>query len=262
MVKNQQQETAIPLRFVCIIPARYSSTRFPGKPLVDIGGKTMIQRVYEQASKVLADVYVATDDQRIFDTVLAFGGKAIMTSDQHKSGTDRCYEAFTKLEEWFDVVINVQGDEPFIQPEQIIELQKCFDEPETQIATLAKKITEKDGIQFLNNPNNPKLVINSRNEAMYFSRSVIPFIRGSETKDWISRHNYLKHVGIYAYRADILHDLTVLEQSPLEIAESLEQLRWLENGYRIMVVFTDVETVGIDTPEDLEKVKGMLEELK
>jgi len=262
MVKNQQQETAIPLRFVCIIPARYSSTRFPGKPLVDIGGKTMIQRVYEQASKVLADVYVATDDQRIFDTVLAFGGKAIMTSDQHKSGTDRCYEAFTKLEEWFDVVINVQGDEPFIQPEQIIELQKCFAEPETQIATLAKKITEKDGIQFLNNPNNPKLVINSRNEAMYFSRSVIPYIRGSETKDWISRHDYLKHVGIYAYRADILHELTVLEQSPLEIAESLEQLRWLENGYRIMVGFTDVETVGIDTPEDLEKVKGMLEELK
>jgi len=262
MVKNQQQETAIPLRFVCIIPARYSSTRFPGKPLVDIGGKTMIQRVYEQASKVLADVYVATDDQRIFDTVLAFGGKAIMTSDQHKSGTDRCYEAFTKLEEWFDVVINVQGDEPFIQPEQIIELQKCFDEPETQIATLAKKITEKDGIQFMNNPNNPKLAINSRNEAMYFSRSVIPYIRGSETKDWISRHDYLKHVGIYAYRADILHELTVLEQSPLEIAESLEQLRWLENGYRIMVGFTDVETVGIDTPEDLEKVKGMLEELK
>ena len=262
MVKNQQQETAIPLRFVCIIPARYSSTRFPGKPLVDIGGKTMIQRVYEQASKVLADVYVATDDQRIFDTVLAFGGKAIMTSDQHKSGTDRCYEAFTKLEEWFDVVINVQGDEPFIQPEQIIELQKCFDEPETQIATLAKKITEKDGIQFLNNPNNPKLVINSRNEAMYFSRSVIPYIRGSETKDWISRHDYLKHVGIYAYRADILHELTVLKQSPLEISESLEQLRWLENGYRIMVGFTDVETVGIDTPEDLEKVKGMLEELK
>jgi len=262
MVKNQQQETAIPLRFVCIIPARYSSTRFPGKPLVDIGGKTMIQRVYEQASKVLADVYVATDDQRIFDTVLAFGGKAIMTSDQHKSGTDRCYEAFTKLEEWFDVVINVQGDEPFIQPEQIIELQKCFAEPETQIATLAKKITEKDGIQFLNNPNNPKLVINSRNEAMYFSRSVIPYIRGSETKDWISRHDYLKHVGIYAYRADILHELTVLKQSPLEISESLEQLRWLENGYRIMVGFTDAETVGIDTPEDLEKVKGMLEELK
>ena len=258
MVKNQQPEIPIPLRFVCIIPARYSSSRFPGKPLVDIGGKTMIQRVYEQASKALPDVYVATDDQRIFEAVTAFGGKAIMTSDQHKSGTDRCYEAFTKLEEWFDVVINVQGDEPFIQPEQIIALQKCFDEPETQIATLAKEITEKDGFDFLNNPNNPKLVVNSRNEAMYFSRSIIPFYRGSETVDWITRHTYLKHVGIYAYRADILHDLTLLEQSPLEIAESLEQLRWLENGYRIMVGFTDVETVGIDTPEDLEKVKGLL----
>ena len=258
MVKNQQPEIPIPLRFVCIIPARYSSSRFPGKPLVDIGGKTMIQRVYEQASKALPDVYVATDDQRIFEAVTAFGGKAIMTSDQHKSGTDRCYEAFTKLEEWFDVVINVQGDEPFIQPEQIIELQKCFDEPETQIATLAKKITEKDGFDFLNNPNNPKLVVNSRNEAMFFSRSIIPYHRGTDAGNWITRHPYLKQVGIYAYRADILHDLTVLEQSPLEIAESLEQLRWLENGYRIMVGFTDVETVGIDTPEDLEKVKGLL----
>ncbi|MDD4971702.1 MAG: 3-deoxy-manno-octulosonate cytidylyltransferase [Paludibacter sp.] len=256
---NNLQETEIPLRFVCIIPARYSSTRFPGKPLVDIGGKTMIQRVYEQASKALPDVYVATDDQRIFDTVISFGGKAIMTSDQHKSGTDRCYEAFTKLEEWFDVVINVQGDEPFIQPEQIITLQECFNKPDAQIATLAKKITEKDGFDFLNNPNNPKLVINSRNEAMYFSRSIIPFIRGSETKNWISRHPYLKHVGIYAYRADVLCELTQLDQSTLEIAESLEQLRWIENGYSIQVGFTDVETVGIDTPEDLEKVKGLLE---
>jgi len=258
MTKILQEEIAIPLRFVCIIPARYSSTRFPGKPLVKIGCKTMIQRVYEQASKALTDVYVATDDQRIYDTVIAFGGKAIMTSDLHKSGTDRCYEAFTKLEEWFDVVINVQGDEPFIQPEQILELQKCFEEPETQIATLAKKITEKDGFDFLNNPNNPKLVINSRNEAMYFSRSIIPFNRGTESRNWISSHPYLKHVGIYAYRADILHDLTIIEQSPLEVAESLEQLRWLENGYRIKVGFTDVETVGIDTPEDLEKVKELL----
>jgi len=258
MTKILQEEIAIPLRFVCIIPARYSSTRFPGKPLVKIGCKTMIQRVYEQASKALTDVYVATDDQRIYDTVIAFGGKAIMTSDLHKSGTDRCYEAFTKLEEWFDVVINVQGDEPFIQPEQILELQKCFEEPETQIATLAKKITEKDGFDFLNNPNNPKLVINSRNEAMYFSRSIIPFNRGTESRNWISSHPYLKHVGIYAYRADILHDLTIMEQSPLEVAESLEQLRWLENGYRIKVGFTDVETVGIDTPEDLEKVKELL----
>jgi 3-deoxy-manno-octulosonate cytidylyltransferase (CMP-KDO synthetase) len=247
-----------PLRFVGIIPARFASTRFPGKPLVDIGGKTMIQRVYEQVSEALTDVYVATDDKRIFDVVIAFGGKAIMTSDRHKSGTDRCFEAFSKLEEWFDVVINVQGDEPFIQPEQIIELQKCFEEPETQIATLAKKVTEKDGFDFLKNANNPKLVVNSQNEAMYFSRSVIPFCRGNETENWISRHFYLKHVGIYAYRAEILRELTRLEQSPLEIAESLEQLRWLENGYRIKVGFTDVETIGIDTPEDLEKVKELI----
>ena len=249
----------IPLRFVGIIPARFASTRFPGKPLVDIGGKTMIQRVYEQVSKALTDVYVATDDQRIFDAVLAFGGKAIMTSDKHKSGTDRCFEAFSKLEEWFDVVVNVQGDEPFIQPEQIAELQKCFSEPDTQIATWAKKVTEKDGFEFLSNPNNPKLVINKQNEAMYFSRSVIPFRRGAEYAEWLSLHAYLKHVGIYAYRADVLRELTQLEQSPLEIAESLEQLRWLENGYRIKVGFTDVETVGIDTPEDLEKVKDLLQ---
>lgn len=258
MSTSSLPKTPKPLRFVGIIPARFASIRFPGKPLVDIGGKTMIQRVYEQVSKALADVYVATDDKRIFDAVIAFGGKAIMTSDQHKSGTDRCYEAFSKLEEWFDVVINVQGDEPFIQPEQINELQKCFDEPETQIATLAKKITEKDGFEFLSNPNNPKLVINKHNEALYFSRSVIPYRRGAETESWISLHSYLKHVGIYAYRADVLRELTLLEQSPLEIAESLEQLRWLENGYRIKVGFTDVETIGIDTPEDLEKVKELL----
>ena len=250
-------KTPKPLRFVGIIPARFASTRFPGKPLVNIAGKTMIERVYEQVSKALTDVYVATDDKRIFDAVLAFGGKAIMTSDKHRSGTDRCYEAFSKLEEWFDVVINVQGDEPFIQPEQIVELQRCFEEPETQIATLAKKITEKDGLDSLQNPNNPKLVVNKQNEALYFSRSVIPYQRGAEPENWILRHPYLKHVGIYAYRADVLRKLTLLEQSPLEIAESLEQLRWLENGYRIKVGFTDVETIGIDTPEDLEKVKEM-----
>lgn len=258
MKSTLQDKIPESLRFVAIIPARYASTRFLGKPLVDIGGKTMIQRVYEQVSKALTDVYVATDDQRIFDAVIAFGGNAIMTSERHKSGTDRCYEAFSKLEEWFDVVINVQGDEPFIQPEQIVEMQKCFDEPETQIATLAKKVTEEDGLEFLNNPNHPKLVINKNNEALYFSRSVIPFTRGAESQNWISRHSYLKHVGIYAYRADVLRELTQLEQSPLEIAESLEQLRWLENGYRIKVGFTDVETIGIDTPEDLEKVKEML----
>ena len=257
MTKILKTKTLKPLRFVGIIPARYASTRFPGKPLVDIGGKTMIQRVYEQVLKAISDVYVATDDQRIFDAVLAFGGKAIMTSDQHKSGTDRCYEALTKLSSTFDVVINIQGDEPFIQPEQIKTLQKCFDESETEIATLAKVFTEKDGFIALNNPNSPKLVINKKNEALYFSRSIIPYRRGAETENWISLHSYLKHVGIYAYRADILQELTLLEQSPLEISESLEQLRWLENGYRIKVGFTDVETIGIDTQEDLEKVKGL-----
>ena len=243
------------MRFVGIIPARFASTRFPGKPLVDIGGKTMIQRVYEQVSKVLTDVHVATDDQRIFDAVLAFGGKAIMTSEQHKSGTDRCYEAYTKLIGDFDVVINVQGDEPFIQPEQIETLKACFESDETEIATLAKRFTEKDGFEALNNPNSPKLVVNKHSEAMYFSRSIIPFRRGAATADWLSLNTYLKHVGIYAYRADVLRQLTQLEQSPLEISESLEQLRWLENGFRIKVGYTDVETVGIDTPEDLEKVK-------
>jgi 3-deoxy-manno-octulosonate cytidylyltransferase (CMP-KDO synthetase) len=254
----KENDKSKPYGFVGIIPARFASTRFPGKPLVDIGGKSMIQRVYEQVSKVLNHVYVATDDQRIFDAVLAFGGKAIMTSDQHKSGTDRCYEAFSKLDKKFDVIINVQGDEPFIQPEQIIELQKCFDNQDTQIATLAKLFSEKDGFEALYNPNSPKLVINKRNEAMYFSRSVIPYLRGVDTENWIINQTYLKHVGIYAYKAEVLRDLTLLEQSPLEIAESLEQLRWLENGYRIKVGFTDVETVGIDTPEDLEKVKELL----
>lgn len=258
MSNNIKQFPQNPLRFVGIIPARYASTRFPGKPLVDIGGKPMIQRVYEQVLKVIADVYVATDDSRIYDTVISFGGKAIMTSDQHKSGTDRCYEAFTKIQNDFDVIINVQGDEPFIQPEQIIELQKCFEDTNTQIATLAKQVTLGDGIEFIENSNHPKLVINKNNEAMYFSRSIIPFIRGTEKINWVEKHSYLKHVGIYAYKADVLHELTLLEQSPLEIAESLEQLRWLENGYRIKVGFTVVESIGIDTPEDLEKVKDLI----
>ena len=243
------------MRFVGIIPARFASSRFPGKPLVDIGGKTMIQRVYEQVSKVLADVYVATDDVRIYNQVLAFGGNAIMTSDQHKSGTDRCYEAYSKLSETFDVVINIQGDEPFIQPEQIETLKSCFDSGDTEIATLAKRFTEKDSFEALNNPNSPKLVVNKFSEAMYFSRSVIPFTRGVEAEHWLLLNTYLKHVGIYAYQVNVLCKLTKLEQSPLEIAESLEQLRWLENGFRIKVGYTDVETVGIDTPEDLEKVK-------
>lgn len=247
-----------PLRFVGIIPARFASTRFPGKPLVDIGGKTMIQRVYEQVSKALTDVYVATDDKRIYDAVAAFGGKVIMTSDQHKSGTDRCFEAFSKLTEWFDVVVNIQGDEPFIQPEQIETLKSCFNSEETQIATLVKKLTAKDGGDALFNPNSPKVVIDNQNNALYFSRSPIPYKRSVDEKEWILQHDYFKHIGIYAYRAEVLAEITSLEPSKLELAESLEQLRWLENGYRIKVGFTQVETVGIDTPEDLEKVKDLL----
>ncbi|MCE5330795.1 MAG: 3-deoxy-manno-octulosonate cytidylyltransferase [Bacteroidales bacterium] len=248
----------ISLRFVAIIPARFGSTRFPGKPLANIGGKPMIQRVFEQVSKAVDTVYVATDDQRIYNAVAAFGGKAIMTSDRHKSGTDRCYEAFTKLNEWYDVVINIQGDEPFIQPEQIEILKSCFVDNETRIATLAKKVTKKDGLDFLQNPNNPKLVVNKQDEALYFSRSAIPYRRGEEPENWINSHTYLKHVGIYAYRSEVLQELVQLPQSSLEIAESLEQLRWLENGYRIKVGYTDIETVGIDTPEDLERAIKML----
>ena len=245
------------LRFVAIIPARYASTRFPGKPLVDIGGKTMIQRVYDQVSKVLDDVYVATDDKRIFDKVRSFGGKVIMTSDAHRSGTDRCYEAFTKLDDWFDVVINVQGDEPFIQPAQIEALKNCFADDETQIATLVKKITDKDGVEVLFNPNSPKVVIDKQNNALYFSRSPIPYKRGSDEKNWMAEHDYYKHVGVYAYRSEVLSQIVQMPPSKLELAESLEQLRWLENGLKIKAGLTDVETVGIDTPEDLEKIKGM-----
>jgi 3-deoxy-manno-octulosonate cytidylyltransferase (CMP-KDO synthetase) len=246
------------LNFAGIIPARFASTRFPGKPLVDIGGKSMIQRVYEQVSKVLNDVYVATDDERIYNAVVAFGGKVIMTSDQHRSGTDRCYEAYTKLPAEFDVIINIQGDEPFIQPSQIEALKMCFEDETTQIATLVKPIAVSETDSLLFNPNSPKVVLDKNNCALYFSRSPIPYRRGAEEKDWASLHTYYKHIGIYAYRTQVLAEITSLEPSILEMVESLEQLRWLENGYKIKVGFTDVETVGIDTPEDLEKVKDLL----
>lgn len=245
------------LRFVGIIPARYSSTRFPGKPLANLGGKFMIQRVYEQVSKILSNVYVATDSELIFDTVKSFGGKVLMTGEYHKSGTDRCFEAYEKLNEPFDVVINIQGDEPFIQPEQIKTLMDCFSDNDTDIATLAKVITEKDGYEFLSNPNNPKVIVDKKNYALYFSRSVIPYVRGIDEKNWVEKHSFYKHIGIYAYRAEILRHITALPQSPLEIAESLEQLRWLENGYHIKVGYTDIETVGVDTPEDLERIKKL-----
>lgn len=247
-----------PLRFIVIIPARYASTRFPAKPLALLGGKPVIQRVYEQVSGVVSDVVVATDDERIYSAVEAFGGRVVMTSTNHKSGTDRCWEAYQKQGEEYDVVINVQGDEPFIAHSQLRAIMDCFNDETTDIATLVKPFTEEDGIEALENPNSPKVVLDKQSRAIYFSRSVIPYLRGVEREEWLKKHTYYKHIGMYAFRADVLRQVTSLEQSPLELAESLEQLRWLENGYKIGVGISDVETVGIDTPEDLQKAEEFL----
>lgn len=246
------------MRFVCIIPARYASTRFPGKPLALIGGKTMIRRVVEQARKVLTDVYVATDDVRIFEEVQSFGGNAIMTSSLHPSGTDRCYDAYSQLQQEFDVIINIQGDEPFIQPAQIQALKNVFLQKDVQIATLVRKITSEDGPEYLINPNHPKVVINNNNEALYFSRSVIPYLRNHTSETWLDRHDYYSHVGVYAYRSQVLKEIVSLQPSSLELAESLEQLRWIQHGYRISVGFTTERSVGIDTPDDLIRAEKLI----
>ena len=243
------------MKFMAIIPARYASTRYPGKPLAILGGKTVIQRVYEQVKSVLDDVYVATDDDRIYNTVTDFGGKAVMTRADHKSGTDRIEEAAEKIGLDADVIINVQGDEPFIQPSQIKTLMQLFDAPETQIGTLGKPFESIDAVE---NPNSPKIVTDNRGFALYFSRSVIPYIRGKERDSWFGESPFLKHLGIYAYRREVLAEVTKLPMSSLEKAESLEQLRWLQNGYRIRVGLTDIETVGIDTPEDLTRAEEFL----
>ena len=248
------------MRFIAVIPARYASTRFPGKPLAMLGGKTVIQRVYEQVATVLPDVYVATDDERIRQAVETFGGRAIMTRTDHKSGTDRIEEAVEKINADADnlVIINVQGDEPFVQPSQIETLCRLFDDPETQIGTLGKPF---ESIEAVENPNSPKIVTDNRGFALYFSRSVIPFVRGKERGEWLDHFPFVKHLGLYAYRRDVLREVTQLPQSSLELAESLEQLRWLQNGYRIRVGTTDVETVGIDTPQDLERAEQFLKEI-
>ena len=243
------------MTFMAIIPARYASTRFPGKPLAVLGGKTVIQRVYEQVSSILDEVYVATDDKRIYDCVIGFGGRAVMTREDHKSGTDRIEEAVEKIQSSADVIINVQGDEPFIQPSQIKTLMELFDTPDTQIGTLGKPF---ESIEAIENPNSPKIVTDNRGFALYFSRSIIPYIRGKERSEWFGEYPFLKHLGIYAYRREVLKEVTLLPQSSLEKAESLEQLRWLQNGYRIRVGLTDVETVGIDTPEDLKRAEEFL----
>ena len=247
------------MRFLAVIPARYASTRFPAKPLAVLGGKPVIQRVYEQVKSVFEDAVVATDDERIMDAVLSFGGRAVMTSTSHKSGTDRCYEALQKMgEDKYDVVVNIQGDEPFIQPSQLHSVQDCFDDPATDLATLVKPFSADDDFSVLENVNSPKVVVNNRMEAMYFSRSVIPFMRGRENSLWLKEHTYYKHIGLYAYRSSVLKEITQLPQSSLELAESLEQLRWLQNGYRIKVGVTDVETIGIDTPDDLARAELFL----
>ena len=204
------------------------------------------------------DAWVATDDERIEAAVKAFGGKVVMTSVNHKSGTDRCFEAYTKIGGDFDVVVNIQGDEPFIQPSQLETVKACFDDPQTQIATLVKPFTVEDGWEALENVNSPKVVLGKNMNALYFSRSIIPYQRNAEKKDWLKNHVYYKHIGLYAYRAEVLKEITALPQSLLEVAESLEQLRWLENGYTIKAGITNVETIGIDTPQDLERAEEFL----
>lgn len=247
------------MKFLGIIPARYASSRFPGKPLADIGGMTMIERVYRQASKALDSVIVATDDSRIYDEVKRFGGEVVMTSEAHRSGTDRCYEAYVKSGSDADVVINIQGDEPFIDPTQIEAVMQCFvDEPTTPIATLVRRFDPALGWDALFNPNTPKVVLDNDGNALYFSRSIIPYVRGHEWTEWIDSAVFHTHVGLYAYRADVLGEITSLPQSPLELAESLEQLRWLQNGYRIATALTTSPTIGIDTPADLERAIALL----
>jgi len=249
--------------FTGIIPSRYASSRFPGKPLAMIGGKSMILRVYEQASKSLDIVYVATDDSRIYDAVLDFGGKAVMTSDKHQSGTDRCAEAAAIIAKEkgikADVVINIQGDEPFIRPEQIDLLVSCFSDKSVELATLVRKVEPGEEII---NPNHPKVILDKSGNAIYFSRSVIPFIRDSDLSKWTYIHTYYKHIGLYAYKTHTLNLITELPRSPLEIMESLEQNRWLQNGYKIRTAVTEWESVCIDTPGDMENAKKFLNQIK
>ena len=250
------------MKVIAVIPARYTSTRLPGKPLADICGKPMIQHVYELISRAegLDDIVVATDDARIADAVRAFGGKVFMTSPDCQSGSDRVREVASSLAA--DIYINVQGDEPFIRPEQLRAIMRCFDVPGTDIATLVRPFAESDGLAALENPNSPKVVLDGESRAIYFSRSVIPYLRGVERSEWLAKHTFYKHIGMYAFRTKVLAEVTALPPSSLEKAESLEQLRWLENGYRIGVGISDVETIGIDTPEDLAAAEEFLKRMK
>ena len=246
------------MKFIGIIPARYASTRFPGKPLALLGGMTVIERVYRRACLELDDVAVATDDARIAEAVRAFGGVAVMTSAEHRSGTDRVCEAYHRLGSDADVIINIQGDEPFIAPEQIAALKKCFDRVGTEIATLVRPFDPARGFDALFNANTPKVVMDNNGDALMFSRSIIPYVRSYPWEEWLGHQQFYTHVGIYAYRHNILDQITKLPQTSLEIAESLEQLRWLQNGYRIATAETIQPTIGIDTPEDLVNAEKYL----
>lgn len=246
------------LKFVGIIPARYASTRFPGKPLAKLGGKYVIQRVYEQVQKVLPNVVVALDDERIAEAVSSFGGRWVMTRSDHKCGTDRCLEAYEKNGGDEDVIVNIQGDEPFVQPSQLEAIMACFGDAATDIATLVKPFAPSRPYSELENPNTPKVVMDAEMNAKYFSRSVIPYIRGVNKEEWPYRCQFYTHLGMYAYKASVLKQITTLPQSSLEVAESLEQLRWLENGFTIKVGITNVDTIGIDTPQDLKDAELFL----
>jgi 3-deoxy-manno-octulosonate cytidylyltransferase (CMP-KDO synthetase) len=244
------------MRILGVIPARFASTRFPGKPLAMIHGKSMVRRVYEQAlqAKTLTNILVATDDTRIFEEVLSFGGKVVLTNPNHPSGTDRCLEALNHINEPFDAVINIQGDEPFIDPAQIDQLAEILKNPNVQIATLAKKITSNDE---LFNANVVKVIFDASGKAIYFSRNPIPYLRGSERADWLQNFDFFKHIGLYGFSFKTLSEITQIPQSKLEKAESLEQLRWLENGYAIVLGLTENDSFGIDTPEDLQKIANL-----
>lgn len=248
------------MKFIGIIPARYASTRFPGKPLALLGGKPMIEHVYRRVAAVLGpeNVAVATDDERIKSAVEAFGGRAVMTSTEHRSGTDRIFEAYGKLGSDADVVINIQGDEPFIALSQINAVKDCFADPEVQIASLARVFNPADGFEALFDSNLVKVVMDDRMDALYFSRSIIPYVRGAEWTHWLEKTRFHTHVGLYAYRASTLRRITALPQSSLELAESLEQLRWLQNGFKIRMAITEEPTIGIDTPADLEKANELI----
>lgn len=247
------------IKFAVIIPARYASSRFPGKPLVSLGGKTVIERVYTRAREATENVYVATDDDRILREVERFGGQAVMTSTSHRSGTDRIREAVDNLHLDADVIINLQGDEPFIRPEQIYLLKDCFEKDSTtQIATLARKFDKSRGFEALFDPSLVKVTFASNGNALYFSRSIIPYVRGAEWKEWLDNATFHTHIGMYAYRTDVLRRITELPFGEYEKAESLEQLRWLQAGYQIKIAVTEYDTIGIDTPEDLRHAEEFL----